>query len=239
MPTFRVNLDISEFVAGRRKFEEKQLPFVTAKTLTDTARDAQAGVQNNVRQAFTLRNEWTVRGIRFKPASKKGNNGRIEADVHTDTANRKTGAPDYLGRQESGGTKVPYGGHQYLAVPTKYLRRMASGVIPAELRPKALLGATAGLFPAHQKNGKTGFRSQRIVNGFVFFVQRLRGRDLAIMGRPIAERYAYPYYLLIHGANVKRSKLQAEKTVNQIARERFGQNWEANWRYVYASGIRI
>jgi hypothetical protein len=239
MAQLTVKVDISGFVAGRRNFEEKQLPFITAKTLTDTARDAQVAVQRNVRQAFHLRNEWTVRGIRIKPADKKGNNGRIEADVHTDTENRKTGAPDYLGRQETGGTKIPFGGHEYLAVPTKYLRRMVSGVIPAELRPKALLGASGGRFQVHQRNGKAGFRSQRIVNGFVFFIQKLRGGDLAIMGRPVAERHAYPYYLLIHSAHVRRSQLDMEKTVERVVQERFARHWDQNWQALYAAGLRI
>ncbi len=212
---------------------------MVAKTLTDTARDAQADVKRNVSRAFKLRNTWTTQGIRIKPASKNGKDGRIEADVHTDTANRKTGAPDYLGRQEDGGTKVPYGNHEYLAVPTKYLRQMAPGIIPAELRPRALLGAVGGRFSATNRRGQVAIRNQKIVNGFVFFIQKLRGGDLAIMGRPFQERYAYPYYLLIRSANVRRSQLDMENTVERTVQDRFARHWESNWKALYSSGLRI
>jgi hypothetical protein len=239
MANFSVKVDISGFVTGRRSFEEKQLPFIVAKTLTDTAKDAQAAVQGNVRRAFKLRNNWTTQGIRIKPANKNGRNGNIEADVHTDTANRKTGAPDYLGRQEDGGTKVPYGNHEYLAVPTKYLHQMAPGVIPAELRPRALLGAVGGRFTATNRKGQIALRNQKVVRGFVFFIQKMHGGDLAIMGRPFHERYAYPYYLLIHSAHVRRSQMDLGKTVEKIAEERFARHWDRNWQAVYANGLRI
>jgi hypothetical protein len=239
MPTFTVTVDTTKYVAGVRELEAKQLPFVMAKTLTDTAKDGQAEVKRNVRAAFKLRNTWTEQGIRIKPADKKGNSGRIEADVHTDTANRRTGAPDYLGRQEEGGEKVPYGGHQYIAVPTKYLRRMAPGVIPAELRPKNLLGAVGGRFTTRGKNGQMALRNQKRVRDFVFFLAKLKQGDMAIMGRYFVEREAYPFYLLIPHARVKRSALEMEKAVERVINDRFGRHWDENWRATYASGLRI
>jgi hypothetical protein len=222
-----------------RDLETKQLPFVLAKSLTDTAKDSQAEVKRNVRAAFKLRNTWTESGIRIKPADKRGNQGRIEADVHTDTANRKTGAPDYLGRQEEGGEKVPFGGHQFIAVPTRYLRQMAPGVIPAELRPRNLLGATGGKFATSNRKGQTVNRRQVRVRGFVFFVQKLRGGDMAIMGRYITDRDAYPFYLLIRSARVKRSHMEMVKTVTRVANDRFGRHWDENWRQLYANGLRL
>jgi hypothetical protein len=201
VPDFTVNIDTTKYVAGVREFAVKQLPFVIAKTLTDTVKDGQIEVQRNVDRAFKLRNSWTKQGIRIKPADKKGNAGRIEADVHTDTANRTTGAPDYLARQEDGGEKVPYGERHYIAVPTKYLRQMAPGIIPAELRPKALLGAVGGRYTARTRKGQIAIRNQVRVRGFEFFLQKLKRGDMAILGRYMTDRDAYPFYLLISHAN--------------------------------------
>jgi hypothetical protein len=239
MPAFTVTVDATKYVAGVRDLEAKQLPFIMAKTLTDTAKDGQSEVKRNVRAAFKLRNTWTEQGIRIKPADKKGNSGRIEADVHTDTANRTTGAPDYLGRQEEGGEKVPYGGRQFIAVPTKYLRRMAPGVIPAELRPRNLLGATGGRFIARGKKGQIALRNQKRVRDFVFFLQKLQKGEMAIMGRYFLEREAYPFYILIPHARVRRSALEMEKTVERVANDRFVRHWDDNWRSLYASGLRL
>jgi hypothetical protein len=239
MPAFTVTVDATKYVAGVRDLEAKQLPFMMAKTLTDTAKDAQAEVKRNVRAAFKLRNTWTESGIRIKPADKKGNNGRIEADVHTDTANRTTGAPDYLGRQEEGGEKVPYGGRQYIAVPTIYLRRMAPGVIPAELRPRNLLGAVGGRFAVRTRKGQIALRNQRRVRDFVFFLQNLKKGELAILGRYITEREAYPFYILIPHAHVRRSHLEMVKTVESVANDRFGRHWDENWRSLYSNGLRF
>lgn len=239
MPGFHVKVDTTKSVAGVRELETKQLPFVLAKSLTDTVKDGQAEVQRNVRAAFKLRNTWTVQGIRIKPADKRGNNGRIEADVHTDTANRKTGAPDYLGRQEEGGEKVPHGGRQYIAVPTKYLRQMAPGVIPAELRPRNLLGAVGGRYSATNRKGQIALKNQRRVRGFEFFLQRLKHGEMAIVGRYFTDRDAYPFYLLIPHARVKRSRMEMVRTVERVANDRFGRHWDANWKQAYASGLRF
>lgn len=236
---YQVTVDISQYVANVRELEKRQLPFVVAKTLTDTVKDAQADVKRNVRAAFKLRNTWTEQGIRIRPADKKGNNGRIEADVHTDTANRKTGAPDYLERQEDGGEKVPYGGRHYIAVPTDTFRQRFPGVIPQELRPGNLLGAVDSRYTAHMRKGQIALRKQKIVRGYVFFLQKTKGGTLAILGRPATGREPFPFYWLVPHARVKKSGLDMVKTVEKTANDRFPRHWDANWKQIYASGLKI
>ncbi len=239
MSEFTVTLDTTKYVAGVRELAAKQLPFVMAKTLTHVVQDAQKEVQRNVDRAFKLRNNWTRQGIRITPADKKGKAGRIEADVHTDTANRSTGAPDYLARQEDGGEKVPYGGRQYIAVPSKYLRQMAPGIIPAELRPRALLGAVGGRYATRSRKGQLALRNQTRVNGFVFFLQTIKDGHMAIMGRYFTDREAYPFYLLITHATIRRSALDMVGTVESVASDRFARHWNENWRATYAAGVKL
>lgn len=233
----RTTVDVSEAVAGLSDLQKRQIPFALAKSLTGCAKVAQAAVQESLGQKFTLRNNFTRQGIRVKPAEKRAE--RIEADVHTDTANRSTGAPDYLAPQETGGEKVPHGGREYLAVPTKYLRQMAPGVIPQELRPRNLLGAVGGRFTAITRRTKQiALRNQRVVAGFVFFVQELQEGHKAIMGRYFTDRDAYPFYLLIPSANIK-PRLEMEKTVELAVQRAFPEQWQETWRQIMARGLRI
>jgi hypothetical protein len=237
MADFKVTVDATPFIAARRDFEKKQLPFALASTLTAVAQDAQKAMQNNVRNAFRNRNTWTVQGIRIKPADR--NTHPVQADVHTDTANRKTGAPDYLGRQEDGGEKVPVQGRHFIAVPTKYLRVLAPGVIPAELRPRALLGAVNGRYGRTKRNGQIALQPQTLVKGFVFFLAKLKSGHMAILGRHTKDRDAYPFYLLISEAHIKKSGLRMEETVKKIANERFADRWDSTWNRIYSNGLKI
>jgi hypothetical protein len=230
-------VDVSEAVAGLNDLQKRQIPFAMAKTLTGCAKAGQTVVQENLGGKFTLRNNFTQQGIRIKPAEKNG--AVIEADVHTDTANRATGAPDYLLPQEDGGEKVPHGGREYLAVPTRYLRRMCPGVIPQELRPRNLLGAVGGRYTAiTRKKGQIALRNQKQVRGFVFFLQDISDGHKAIMGRYWTDRDAYPFYLLIPEAHIK-PRLEMQRDVERAAQSAFPELWAGTWRQIMARGLRI
>lgn len=235
--TLRVSVDVSEAVSGLNELQKQQIPFALAKTLTACAKVGQAAEQASLSSKFHLRNTFTRQGIRIKPASKNGT--LIEADVHTDTANRSTGAPDYLVAQQEGGEKVPHGGRQYLAVPTKYLRQMCPGPIPQELRPRNLLGAVGGRYTAiTRKKGQIALRNQRLVRGIEFFVQTLKDGHKAIMGRYWTDRDAYPYYLLIPSATIS-PRLDMEKTVRTAVERAFPEEWQETWRKIMARGLII
>lgn len=233
----KTTIDVSEAVAGLDELQKRQIPFALAKTLTGCARAGQVAVQESLGGKFTLRNNFTRQGIRIKPAEKNG--AVIEADVHTDTANRATGAPDYLLPQEDGGEKVPHGGHEYLAVPTRYLRQMASGAIPTELRPRNLLGAVGGRYTVVTRTkGQIALRNQKIVRGFVFFLAEMRDGHKAIMGRYFTDRDAYPFYLLIPEAQIK-PRLEMQQDVERAAQRAFPELWNETWRAIMAKGLRI
>lgn len=233
----QVNIDTKDAIAGLNDLQKQHLPFALAKSITASAQGAQQAVKNSLFTKFQLRNSFTQQGIRLKPADK--NTYPIAATVYTDTANRATGAPDYLVMQEEGGEKVPHGGRQYLAIPTKYLRQMAPGVIPAELRPRNLLGAVGGRYTAINRRTKgVALRNQRIVEGFVFFIQNIRNGRKAIMGRYFTEREAYPFYLLIPEGDVK-PKLQMEAIVSTVVTEIFPAIWSRVWKEIMVRGLRI
>ena len=233
----KITVDVSEAMSGLADLQKRQIPFAMAKALTGCAKAGQAAVQESLDGKFHLRNDFTRQGIRIKPAEKNG--AVIEADVHTDTANRSTGAPDYLLPQEDGGEKVPHGGREHLAVPTRYLRQMCPGVIPQELRPRSLLGAVGGRYTAiTRKKGQIALRNQKQVRGFVFFLQDIADGHKAIMGRYWTDRDAYPFYLLIPEAYIK-PKLEMQQDVERAARAAFPELWAETWRSIMARGLRI
>lgn len=233
--TVRISVDLSDLVRARRELEKRHIPFALASTLTAVAQDAQQAVRRNVRASFKLRNSWTEQGVKIKAATPSN----LQAVVYTDTANRATGAPDYLVRQDEGGEKVAVNGRSHIAVPTRYLRAMAPGVIPAEMRPRNLLGATGGRYAGRNRKGQVALKNQRIVRGMVFFLQNLRGGHLAIFGRLADGRDAAPFYLLVDEVRIKKSGLQMEATVQRIVRERLERQWDVAWKRIYDRGIRL
>jgi hypothetical protein len=235
----RATVDVSEAVAGLDDLQKSQIPFALAKTLTGCAKAAQAKVQENLGGKFTLRNDFTLRGIRIKPAEKRAS--VIEADVHTDTANRATGAPDYLLPQEEGGEKVPHNGRAHLAVPTRYLRQLAPGIIPAELRPRNLMALSdnAGKYPAMKRGSRERImRNPRLVRGFYFFIEPLKDGIDAILGRYTTDRDAYPFYLLIPEASIK-PRLQMQQDVEAAVQSAFPGLWADTWKTIMARGLRF
>lgn len=237
---YQVTVDASGFIEQRRELEKRSIPFALASTLTAVAQDAQAEVKRNVRSSFKLRNTWTEQGIRIKPADSRSY--PITADVHTDTANRQTGAPDYLGRQETGGEKMQHAGGQFIAIPTKYLRQFAPTTIPNELRPKNLLGAANGRFLYTGRKGQQVNGRQRVIRGFIFFKQKMKDGRWAILARVASDKNArdvIPFYILVPSAHVQESNLHMVQTVARVVQDRFERQWDVAWQRIYRNGIRI
>ncbi|HZL20545.1 MAG TPA: hypothetical protein VFG23_22630 [Polyangia bacterium] len=211
--------DISVPLAGVDKLLADDLPFTIARFLTMQAQSGQQAARAGEKSVFKLRNDWTVRNTKITPAKKDTQ----FSEVYTDTSNHKTGAPDYLPRQDQGGEKVPVAGHRFLAIPTRYLFKYApqNRPIPDNLRPKALLptGADigqqfAGSFSAgargtvHRVIGKATLRKLGS-SDFVAFVQHTKSGTLCIfvrhggMGYKGGSQDAEPWYTLVREAHIK------------------------------------
>lgn len=245
---------VGKAIADLKDFQSRQLPFVLAKSLTDTAKDAQAAVQASLTEVsrFELRNNWTRQGIRIKPAVKTAAGGRIEADVHTDLS--RNGSDDYLARQEEDYTRVPVGGHQYLCVPTDTLRRMAGGknaLIPDDLRPSNLLRYADGKFKYAVTKGKMKGALRSVsraspIRGMVFFTDsngvplKTRSGARGIWGRTVGDpRQAYLLYVMVRQTRSVRRRFFMEEIVTDSAEQNFAKNWEKNWNDLFAKGFRV
>jgi len=120
-----VRSDIAKAMAQLRSITEaQQFRFATAQALTQTAYDVQKEVRANMPKRFTLRRQWIVQGIRVDKATKAS----LTATIYS--------KDKFMGLQEAGGTKSPL--HNYLAIPTKAVRRTPKDLIRASDKPKAL-----------------------------------------------------------------------------------------------------
>lgn len=216
-----VTCDVSEQVAGLEKMLGDDLPYTIARFLTMEAQSGQEATRAAEPGIFKLRNDWTVRNTKITPARKETQ----FAEVYTDTENRKTGAPDYLPRQQDGGNKVPIAGHNFIAIPTTYLRKYASDSkpIPDNLRPKALLppgiGAAqigvnyGGAFRGGRANGEHRVLGKATIkklgNGeFVAFFQFTKNGTLCLFVRHGGMNWhgkqdAEPWYIMVREAAIK------------------------------------
>jgi hypothetical protein len=106
-------------------FARSQAPFATARALTWTAKAAQEDLQDSLPGTFTIRNGWTAKGIRIKPASKAA----PVAAVGT--------KDEYLARQVTGGQKTSRSGRS-VAVPVR-ARRNKRATTPRSRWPGAMI----------------------------------------------------------------------------------------------------
>lgn len=144
------------------RLETEQLPYATAKALTETAKQSQEAVRNGLAKSFVLRNTWTSKGIQYERAEKKD----------WPNAQATIGSRDeYMVKQEEGATVKPVNRLHAIPVsvrpsptqPVPLGRRMKnldiSFDIPQGGRPKGSKnGAKSSPQPffAIPKNGKTG-----------------------------------------------------------------------------------
>lgn len=222
MALLKLEADFSPLISGV-ELVKTQLPFAIARTLTLCAQDGQTATraEENEASVFTLRNDWTTQNTKITPATKD----TLTAEVFTDTSNRKTGAPDYLLPQDQGGEKIVHNGRQIIAIPTKWLRAMVGdkGVIPAELRPKALLEYAAQRGRYTTRGGAKRLPGTK-VRGMYFFLVTFKSGAEGILGRLAESREAYPMYIFVTHANL-RKRLHVEEDVQQELDQYLERNW--------------
>ena len=230
-----LRLDLGGVDKGLEQLLGEDLPFTIARFLTMMAQEGQGVSREAEKRVFKLRNDWTVRNTRITPATKT----KLFSEVFTDTSNQKTGADDYLPRQEDGGEKVPVAGHSFLAIPTKYLRKYVpdNKPIPDNMRPRAILPAGADLGQSYGGKFSSGSRSngtkrligrqtmKKLGSGeFEAFIQTTKSGTLCIFVRHGGMGYkgardAEPWYTLVREAHVK-PVFPMEQLVEQVVGEK-------------------
>ena len=92
----KIQFDSHELQTWLSNVQQKQMPYATARALTDTAQDIKTAAIDSAKKNFTLRNNWVVKGIRINRAEKK-DWPNIKAEI---------GSKDnFMKLQEEGGVK--------------------------------------------------------------------------------------------------------------------------------------
>lgn len=106
---------------------KSQLPFATAAALTRVAKDARKDVAARMGKHFHLApTKRVVKGVQFDRAEKKD---------WPHPKSRVGTLDDFMARQITGGIKKPEKGAAHLAVPTRLVKKTASGSIPKARKP--------------------------------------------------------------------------------------------------------
>jgi hypothetical protein len=125
MLTLSVQTDIERQAQRLRSLTEaKQLRFAATVAVNRAAYEVQREVRGNMPSRFTIRRQWVVQGIRVERATP----AKIEATVYS--------RDKFMALQELGGPKSPL--RNYLAIPTKAVRRTKTDIIRKADRPAAL-----------------------------------------------------------------------------------------------------
>lgn len=170
-PEIGITVDARELRRAAKRFGSlgrSQLPFATAKALTQTAKDARDAVQRQLPQSFEVRNRGLKRAITFQGAKKRD-------DPQTAYVGTRPWA-DFLTLHAIGGVKRGQRGHR-LAIPTRVVRRTASGRVRKSQKPRVLRSRRG--FAQKEVEGPRGqiaVRTKRNRGRAIFFILRRRAR---------------------------------------------------------------
>lgn len=177
---------VADTIKDLNAVARQHLPFVLAKTLTQTAKGAAERVKMKTRREFNLHGEFIPRGIRFKSANKSDlvRFGFIESDVHT--------APlisQFMPIHEMGGVRSPFpkGARDRgaaLALPGVDLRRRGgfktrTGRIKKIWKPEELLKHYNAQGSKGGKQPRTGGGARRKA----FIIKSRRGQAMIVRRR--------------------------------------------------------
>ena len=166
--SFEIRVDPKGFLDVSRRFRRiarTQLPFAEAAGLTDTAKSAQAFVQKRMTRSFTVRNRGVTRAIAIEPAKKRDNPRRSLVGTRP--------WAEFLTLHTTGGVKRSKGGHR-IAVPTRIVKRGATGRVLKRFKPRKLR-KKKGFDPQQlEEKQRISVRTRRTRGASIFYNLRRR-----------------------------------------------------------------
>jgi hypothetical protein len=155
-----VKSNISAFAKAMDAFGKNQIPFATHRAINKTAFDVRDEiVKETFPKSFTVRNKrFASQMFRVDKATKRNLTARVY-----DRLGR-----DYMTNQAEGGIKRPRGNN--IAIPSRQLKRTASGKVPKAKQPRNVLGGRgyrttldSGQPIIAEQTGRGAARKQRVL----------------------------------------------------------------------------
>ena len=122
---------LDRLVKSLTDVQQNQIPFATAKALTDTAKDVQTEVLRTLPFKFKLRTSWFQPGNKYGFRVKSATKQNLQAVIYTDAL--------WMNLQEQGAIKIAHNGRKMIAVQTANVQRTGSGRIKEDQKPAYLL----------------------------------------------------------------------------------------------------
>jgi len=200
-----INARMNVSIAGSKELD-KQTKFGLAAALTLTAKEIQTGVIQSIESSFTVRTGWdkpsNIFGVRIKPATKTD----LSAWIGT--------AADWLAKfteQPAGSFVVKLPAGEFLAIPTKNVKRTKRDIVSKAQRPRSLVGKRDFVIVT-----KRGVR--------VLFQRRGRGKSSTLVA----------LYILVPRARIPQKDFMAGPA-ERIFAKRFGPIFEDQVARAFAS----
>lgn len=154
----------------------RQMPFIRTLALNDLANQAQRIQQHSIERTFTVRqSRYILNTIKRLPGQDFATKASPSARVRVDPERNQ------LAKFEDGGEKHAIQGKQYVAVPSREMRRTKRGLVPRKLYPSA--------FKPFVESGKTVKGAQRS-----FIIETKGGNRLLLQRtgkRTVKARYLF------------------------------------------------
>jgi hypothetical protein len=196
---FKVTVSTDAADLGRRlsNAAARQIPFATAKALTQLAAEALPKIRREMPFRFTIRSQRVIKGIRMN-AAQKSDWPRVTSEVGT--------RDEFMVKHEVGGVKRAMRGAAHVAIPTRFVARQRTrgGRIPKRFRPRDAIG-----------QGRAKALHDRRIIKLLPRKRRSRNRD----ARSIL-------FLLRRRVKIK-PRWHFEETVEEHARRRYGPLFKA------------
>jgi hypothetical protein len=132
-----IQVDASPLVEAFAVIKTQQIPFAMAKALNDTAVQFQSAEINHMRAEFTERRPtWMDMSVKIKPFATKQS---LFVTISIDPPKGKDGSDrsDIIGKFEDQTSKGPFKGNA-VAIPTQFIKRNKSDIVPTDLSPANL-----------------------------------------------------------------------------------------------------
>lgn len=203
----KLNIDTESLSKKLNQLQKKQLPFASAKAITDTLKNnVKPAALNEAKKTFKIKTGWILKGIRIIPA-KKGQFPNFRAGIGTKDDVVRQNA---LGETRTSQISKPFTGNK-LAVPTRFARKKFGNRLS---NPSIWASSLAS-----KKTKKTRY-----------FIETENGQDVGLS--MVSGRNIWRLYTLRDSLKVKK-KFQFER----VAHVTFRRHIKANFNQALAYAL--
>jgi hypothetical protein len=211
-----VTFDLAQFSRELLRFTRDQVPFATSLALNATIFDARDQLVEDLPKTFTIRSNWTEKGMKVEKATKKF----LIAVVGS--------TRDYMALQATGGTKQA--NTKKLGLPVKARPTQESRITPSKFPGRII---AKGGFVNRNAPGLADKRPAAVFAAVKKRPSRGEGKRKRKSSRP---KLRLMYYL-VDSVDVPQ-RWDLEKTLNEVAAREWVPNMRRAWRRALRSRRR-